>query len=505
MRIKSFNNWTPINEERALRTLDTDKEYWIEKGKDGKKVALYTHDDMDGIFCAIEMKKWLEKHKFEIVKYGIVNYSEGWKNTTLDPKLINIALDFANMPGDERDEYIDWYLDHHGAFNPDQEEKYKGAPVKKLATSSAYEALCIVLDLPKDSLRLAAVDMIDAAKYQKYGVSWQRLLDFNLADIKKSENKRLEFAAAFNQFLKRSDHKTLISVIANCKDVSIFGIFNAMKAIYPEHNVDRQGNKKDFVEDSEWRLSTMQKRTRGNDTQKVTIDTFDDFKKLEKGGLVRTSGYVKIGDLVFVPTGTWANALRARAIVEKDFLDGFLDSEPKFILLQYGGTLQVCGYKSMDEMELPTDAEGKPINDLGHYMTGLLKNFQTHLGYYNPDTSIGQDEITVSGGHGGIGSISNIFGTCDVGSYQGLRFIDLFKNKIITDLAGLKGESGEKMGKDERGKMLKFKWSEPKEFTGKEPEMDNKVIGAEDVTKLDKYGKPIQKNESNIMSFKEFK
>jgi hypothetical protein len=44
----------------------------------------------------------------------------------------------------------------------------------------------------------------------------------------------------------------------------------------------------------------------------------------------------------------WANALRARTIVERDLKAGHLDSEPKFILLQYGGTLQVCGYKKME-------------------------------------------------------------------------------------------------------------------------------------------------------------
>ena len=47
MRIKKFNNWNSINEEAALRTPPTKEEYWIKKGKDGKKVALYTHDDMD--------------------------------------------------------------------------------------------------------------------------------------------------------------------------------------------------------------------------------------------------------------------------------------------------------------------------------------------------------------------------------------------------------------------------------------------------------------------------
>ena len=481
MRIKKFNSWVGINEEAALRTPSTDEQYWIKKGKIGKKVALYTHDDMDGIFCAIEMKKWLLDHGFEIVKYGVVNYSEGWKYTTLDPKLINVVLDFANMPGDERDQMVDYYLDHHGLFSAEDLDRYKDSPVKKLATSSAYEALCIVLGIPQDELVVSVIDMIDAAKYQDYGVDWQRLLDFNLADIKKSDKIRLEFAAAFNQFLKRSDIKTLIAVIANCKDASIYAIFNAMKALYPEHNKFPRGGKKDFMKDSDYRLTQMQQRTRGKaGGAKSTITSQQDLlSKFWTGGAIRPDGYFKIGDLVFVPTGTWANALRARTIVERDFKDGNLDSEPKFILLQYGGTLQVCAYKKMGQTEgLPLYKDGKPIDDLGVYMTSLLTNFKQHLGYYDPDTTIGQDEITVSGGHGGIGSISNIFGTCDVAPYQGLRFIDMFKNKILNDLSGVKFS-------------LNQKWGDPSEQKGREPEMDNKVIGAEDVTKLDQYGKPI--------------
>jgi hypothetical protein len=44
--------------------------------------------------------------------------------------------------------------------------------------------------------------------------------------------------------------------------------------------------------------------------------------------------------------------------------------------LQYGGTLQVCGYKKMEEMELPTLKNGEVVNDLGKYMTELLGNFK---------------------------------------------------------------------------------------------------------------------------------
>jgi hypothetical protein len=480
MIIKDFGNWKTINEEASPR-LPKKEDYWIKKGKSGKNVALYTHDDMDGIFSAIEVKKYLLNSGFKIVKYGILNYSEGWKYTSLDPKLINVVVDFANMPGDERDDMIDFYLDHHGSFTEDELKKYMKSPVQKKKTASAYEAICQSLGVPQDKLTLSVIDMIDAAKYQQYGVSWQRLLDFNLSDIKKSENKRLEFAAAFNQFLKRSDTKTLISVIHNCNDASIYSIFNVMKKVYPEHNVGRGGEPKKFIDDSNWRLGEMGKRVRGIRPKKVFNSSSEFLSEFQKGGLVQLDGYQIIGDLAFIPTGTWANALRARSIIEKELSQGKIDKEPKFILLQYGGTLQVCSYKPMEEYgeDLPKLKSGQVVSDLGAYMTSLLKNFQQHLGYHNPDTSIGQDEITVSGGHGGIGSISNIFGECEIETYKGQRFIDMFKNKIISDLSGVTFE-------------LNIKWSEPKEYNTKDPEMDNKVIGAEGVTKLSKSGKVLR-------------
>ncbi len=480
-RLINYKNWLHINEGAAR--LPNSKEYWIKRGKIGKKVALFIHDDLDGIFCGIEMKKWLLNKDFEIVKYGLLNYSEGWKYTTLDPELINIVLDFANMPGDERDKDVDYYLDHHGIFTPEELEKYKNSPVQKKKTGSAYEALCQALGVPQDEVSTHVIDMVDSAKYQDYGVDWQRLLDFDISEIKKSDKRRLEFGAAFNQFLKRSDHKTIISVIHNCKDASIYSIYNVMKEVYPEHNVYpsgiKKGDKKDFIEDSRWRLGEMQKRTRGKGgPEKQTYKSQGDFlAKFQRGGLIRLEGYQMIGDLVFVPTGTWANALRARTIVEKDFKDGLLEQEPKFILLQYGGTLQVCSYKKISETEsLPTLRGGSKVDDLGKYMTSLLSNFKRHYGYYDPDTSIGQDEITVSGGHGGIGSISNVFGECKVDPFKGLRFIDMFKNKIISDLSGVNFS-------------VTVKWSEPSDYKGKDPELNNKVIGTKDVTKLDKYGR----------------
>lgn len=491
MRIRKYNQWNPINEEASPR-LPVSEEYWTRRGKSGKKVALYTHDDMDGIFSAIEVKKYLLNKGFTIEKYGILNYTDGWKYTTLDPKLINVVVDFANMPGDERDEYVDYYLDHHGVFSQEDLEKYKKSPVQKKKTASAYEAICQSLGVPQDELTLSVIDMIDAAKYSDYEVSWQRLLDFNLSDIKKSENIRLEFAAAFNQFLKRADHQTLISVIHNCNDASIYSIYNTMKAVYGEHNVypsgPLKGQSKDFMSDSQWRLSQMQQKTRGKSGgQKKVYQSQSEFlNDFKSGNSIRLDGYQIIGDLAFIPTGTWANALRARAIVEKDFTDGIIPVEPKFILLQYGSTLQVCSYKKMQETEgLPVLKSGKVVDDLGVYMTSILKNFQQHFNYYDPDTSIGQDEITVSGGHGGIGSISNIFGTCEVDPYKGSRFIDMFKNKVISDLSGVKFN-------------VNLSWGDPSDSKEKEKPQDYKVISTSDVTKLDPTGKVIKTANENF-------
>jgi hypothetical protein len=487
MGIHNFDNWNKINEESAPR-LPIKEDYWLRKGKEGKKVALLTHDDLDGIACAVLMKTWLIDKGFEIIKYGVLNYTDGWKYTTLDPKLINIVLDFANMPGDERDNLVDYYLDHHGLFSAEELEKYKSSPVQKKKTASAYEALCQSLGVPQDELVSSVIDMVDAAKYQDYGVDWSRLLDFNLEEIKKSKNTRLEFAAAFNQFLKRSDTKTLISVIHNCKDASIYGIFHAMKKVYGEHNKVakglKKGENKDFIEDSTWRLGEMEKRTTGIGKDKTTFKTQAEFLgKFQRGGLIKLDGYQIIGDLAYVPTGTWANALRARTIIGNDFKKGLVDKEPKFILLQYGSTLQVCSFKKISETDSLPTIKGGVVDDLGKYMTELLVNFQKHLGYHDPNTSLGQDEITVSGGHGGIGSISNIFGICKVDPYNGCRFVDMFKNKIISDLSGVKLN-------------LNIKWSEPSEYKTKEPEMNHKVINAEDVTKLDNKGNVIKNFEN---------
>jgi hypothetical protein len=54
--IQNFNNFNLIKEEASPRLPKS--EDWLKKGKDGKKVAIYLYDDMDGIFTAIEVKNY---------------------------------------------------------------------------------------------------------------------------------------------------------------------------------------------------------------------------------------------------------------------------------------------------------------------------------------------------------------------------------------------------------------------------------------------------------------
>lgn len=462
-------------------------DYWKSKGKNGKDVMIYLHDDMDGIYSAVVVKERLLDLGYNIVGYGVVNYQESWKNTTLDPKMINVVVDFANMPEPDRKDLVDIYIDHHGEFSDQEKEFYRNDPVVKTKTGSAYEGICMILGKPADEMVLYSIDMIDSAKYDEYNVDWRDILNFSWDRFKEiaaqpgkvsikpfGGSKEVElgwniiakmtFAGAFNQFLKRSDHKTVIEVVDNVKSASIYGIYHAMKNIYPGNNVwltgYSKGQEKDFFKDGSWRINTMKKRTRGDESEKIIFKSQRDFilHTTASSDLPKPKGYQIIDNLMFVPSGTWANALRARAILLKDYDSGVIPKDHKidFIMLQYGNTIQICGFEKLEKMdEYPILQNGEEMKDLAKYMTGLLHNFQKYLGYSDPDTTIGQEELTVSGGHVGIGTISNIISSVDVSKmkeqgkdtkhaekYDGYRYLDLMKNKMINDLSTVKWGMG---------------------------------------------------------------
>lgn len=458
--------------------------YWRNKGKNGRDVMVYFHDDLDGIFSAVTVKQRMIELGYNIVGYGVLNYQESWDMTSLDPKMINVVVDFANMPEASRKHLIDIYIDHHGEFDESQKDDFKNQPVIKTKTDSAYEGICRVIGKPIDSLLLYAIDMVDSAKYDDYHVRWIDILNFDMELFKSISKKegtltiepfkptqdtigwstvaKLTFVGAFNQFIKRGDHATLIETVANLSDVSVYSIFNVMKRIFPHNNIESRGKSKgamkDFVNDGKLRIDAMLKRTRGNGKYHNLHMSVEDF--IENTQL-NVSGYQIFGNIVYVPSGTWANALRARAILDEDYLNGTIPSNHRidFILLQYGTTLQICTYDKMENSEnLPILSDGTQLNDLGKYTTNVLAHFKEYYGYRDKNTIAGQNDLTISGGHTGIGSISNVMGRLNktaisdrgdyidesIEKYDDYSYISLMKNMIIRDLSGIEWEIGHK-------------------------------------------------------------
>lgn len=461
------------------------EKYWERKNKKPlinikgettyKNVMLYTHDDLDGIMSAQLIKKYLLNKGFNIIGYGIVNYQEGWNYTTLNKDYINVSVDFAGYHSD-----LDVYVDHHIGDLPSDRKDY----AIKTATGSAFEGITLQYGIQHDSMLLHPIDMVDSAKYKHYDVDITDVIKYDWGIINNSKQPKLTFTGMVNQFIKRSDHNTLIEVIHNCVEPSIYNIYLKFKEFYRGNNLDKKGNDKEFLEDGKWRIKTMSEKTRGYGTSKKVYLTQQDFLndcyidgKIE----LKKKGYQIFGNLAFIPSGVWANGIRARAILEDDIRSGIIPANiVHFILLQYGNTLQIVAYDSINQIgvgNLPILKNGNVMNNLGVYMENLLEFFKTHLGYVDPSTYVSTigDEITVAGGHLGIGTVSNLCSTVKdgkfSGQYLGMKYIDLVKNKIIQDMT--------------RGKCvwnnLDINWSTERDFDKKEIPFNHRVKMVDDI------------------------
>ena len=365
--------------------------------------------------------------------------------------------------------------------------------------------------------------MVDSAKYDDYNVDIKGILNFDLKEIVKNKNAKLTFAAAMNQLLKRSDERTFIEVVNACQEPSIYNIYRLFKKFYPQNNPNfKTGDETDFVEDARQRLNQMQQKTKGEgllsqgydkDGKKIIFRSQQEFYKAFAQNLpyqdvtysgdpikfknredpdnfkiqLKPSVYQIIGNLLYVPSGTWANALRAKAIFNKDLEKGIVPDDPKLniVLLQYGNTLQMADLrtkmKDMSDEDLPKDKSGNPIRNLGLYCETLLDNFRKVLNY--------SDDRTVAGGHYGIGSISNIYGKCKLDAYKDIKFIDMFKNKIINDISGVKWS-------------ISLRWNEDGDVgspSSKPDEINLKMMDIEDVRSEEDV--LIEKNEKEILNY----
>jgi len=494
----------------AAPRLTNDVNYWLKKGKSGKDVCILTHNDLDGITSAILMKNYLLKHDFTIKQYGIIDYQEGFSAFKLDKKLINICLDFNE---DHQD--IDYYCDHHGKFSEEITKTQQKHSVKT-STGSAAEGIALQLGVSMSKDFQNWIDMIDSAKYDDYDVDIRNILDFDLKTIVSNPNSKMNFAASMNQYLKRSDHKTFIEVINACEYPSIYNIFRLFQLFYPKNNPHyKSGDEQDFILDGKKRIYEMTMKVRGESNlpgfnkdgtkirytsceafwkdfvKNVDCDELDDNNLIIPNSKITKSkvmlgGYQIIGNLMYVPSGTWANALRAKSIFAKDVAAGIVPNDTKlnFVLLQYGNTLQIADLrtkmKNMSDDDLPKDKNDNTIRNLGKYTEGLLENFKVHLGY--------NDDRTFAGGHYGIGTCSNIFSKCKVEKHKDVKFLDMFKNKIINDLSGVQWN-------------INMPWNEIDEANKIAPieEINKKLVNIEDIRTENNVF--LEKEERSVLNY----
>lgn len=432
-------------------------ENWLAKNKK-KDVAIWFHDDLDGIYSAVVLKNWLLNRGFNITRYGVVNYQDAWSYVEFNENEINIAVDFSEV-----NEKLDCYIDHHGQPFDKGNKNY----AIKCATHSAYEAVCLQLGLPCDEIVLSVIDMVDSAKYEDYGVDIRDILDYDLEKIKSLPVKqgKLLLASVVNQFIKRSDYTSLIEVVHNIKDVSIYNIFRCFKILYPLNN-----GGEDFIEGGQNRIYKMKQRTKCAEKKKVykTQSTFVK-NNFDSNGKKTYKGYQIIGNLAYFPSSTWANPIRAKSIVHTDMANGLIPKNIKYILLQYGNTLQVA----YTDRKYLTQQGNK---NLGKYMTELMDNSIKYWLYPAFSFKNGvRVQDTVGGGHKGIGTISNIFGYCqDIVEYKDTKYLHLLKNKIIKDLSSAKWDD------------LTMSWGHSSSSFYKKPKINSTVIEINKIKLVDK-------------------
>ncbi len=355
----------PINESAPkLPAGNTAKDYWEGKGKDSLDVALYFHDDLDGILSAVLMKNELIKRGYFIRKYGVVDYRGSWKNVDLDERLINVAVDFA-VPNEK----IDVYIDHHGEPTTGKKSsEYVGRSGEelgyelsggKLATKSGFQAILQYLGLPQDKILVDVVNMIDSAGYEEYGVPLSQILNIDIKDIvpkdKNDTKGYLRFGTIVNQLIKRSDHATLVEMVHKMNEPTIFQLYNNIRFFNPKR-----------VEKTKTKMDKF--------TNKYS-ENIDFFGKVVDFRGIRVS-----------------NGVRAAAKLEEI---GVTKDEIHYILLQFGNTLQVAKYNQEVGVNL-----GEFMKSLRDKTSAAFKN------KYIREKIAGIE----GGGHDGIGSLSNIPG-----------------------------------------------------------------------------------------------
>ena len=214
------------------------------------KVIIVTHQDSDGVFSGIGMKKYFENYGFKVVDVQIIQYGDKeWSLKKSDPndKILYCLCDFAHGKP-----MFTIHLDHHDT----QAGVEQGTATNFKSSRSNVETISQSVS-PKDIFSpedITLISTVDSADYAKYDITPEEVMNylFKLDKDKSLQRNKMLMGLVVNKLLLAYKNKPgfLESLVMN-SNPSLLSVLNNIKAEMIDKgyaNIESlEKNKEDYV------------------------------------------------------------------------------------------------------------------------------------------------------------------------------------------------------------------------------------------------------------------
>ena len=214
------------------------------------KVIIVTHQDSDGVFSGIAMKKYFENYGFKVVDVQIIQYGDKeWSLKKSDPndKILYCLCDFAHGKP-----MFTIHLDHHDT----QAGVEQGTATNFKSSRSNVETISQSVS-PKDIFSpedITLISTVDSADYAKHDITPEEVMNylFKLDKDKSLQRNKMLMGLVVNKLLLAYKNKPgfLESLVMN-SNPSLLSVLNNIKAEMIDKgyaNIESlEKNKEDYV------------------------------------------------------------------------------------------------------------------------------------------------------------------------------------------------------------------------------------------------------------------
>ena len=214
------------------------------------KVIIVTHQDSDGVFSGIAMKKYFENYGFKVIDVQIIQYGDKeWSLKKSDPndKILYCLCDFAHGKP-----MFTIHLDHHDT----QAGVEQGTATNFKSSRSNVETISQSVS-PKDIFSpedITLISTVDSADYAKHDITPEEVMNylFKLDKDKSLQRNKMLMGLVVNKLLLAYKNKPgfLESLVMN-SNPSLLSVLNNIKAEMIDKgyaNIESlEKNKEDYV------------------------------------------------------------------------------------------------------------------------------------------------------------------------------------------------------------------------------------------------------------------